>query len=518
MTDGDGSGTTFTISGGVGSIQYVMGEISEAGVKLARLAQQLAPLVDRLRSEWQWLGGAAQGLPGSYQALDAMRAAVWSAMHAQGDAADLGAEAANASRNYDDAEARNASLAAQLARMGALGAGFQVWASGPLAPLVFWSEVVAGGHDARRHGLRDAAESGLNNGPAFLAGLLGPGTALAYLLTHLGAPDAANAGVGPALVMRKFLDASGMSRPGHLEMRRVPAVDWDDRAEQWSPGHAVPDPTGGVPGSVDSTISGVLAGSRDAYGYPPGSIGVSLVERPDGSHAWIVNLPGTEDWSVVDSDNNWDLEGDMEAMTAAQAGAFAQRNIIIQDLIKGALRDAGALPTDEVMITGHSGGGIHAAAAAADPAFLAEVNVTMIIIAGAPNKNQHIAPGIDVLDMENTNDIATAADYGPAPASSTWVAVTSHRPGDSNRLNPIKAAGGAHDLDNYLEDAAELDRSNDPAIRGSRDAVNKFLAPAVAGGPVTVKKFVYQGHDVNDPVPARRKLAPPSGKEVHGAR
>jgi hypothetical protein len=523
MSEDGGSGTTFTVSGGVGSIQYTLGEISAAGVKLARLAQQLEPLVDRLRNEWRWLAGAAQGVPGSYGALDAMRAAAWSCMRVQADAAVLADEASNASKNYDDAEARSAGKAAQLARLDALDSGCLVWASGPLAPVMFWGEVIAVGNNARQHGLRDATESMLNNGPAYLTGLLGPGVAAAYLRTHAFAPDAANAGMVPAFAARKFLDMAGLSRPGQLEMRRVPAGEWDAQAAQRRPGHAAADPVEGVSGTVDSTIKGVLSGSRDAYDYPPGSIGVSEVERPDGSHAWIVNLPGTEDWSVVDSENPWDMEGDMEAMTAAQAAAFAQRNIVIQDLIKGALRDAGALRTDEVMITGHSGGGIHAAAAAADPAFLAEVNVKMIVIAGAPDKNQHVVPGVDVLDLENTNDVVTSADYGPPAGSASWVVATSHRPGDCDIVNPIKSVEGAHNLDNYLHDAAELDHSEDPAIRGSRDAVNTFLGPAVAGGPVLVRKFVYQGRDVNEPgpvkrIPVRNKPPRPTGRDVHGGR
>jgi len=498
-TGGEAPGTTFSITGGVGSIQYTLEEIADAGARLSRLGSELAPLVDRLRAEWSRLcdaGSDAASYP--YAAIDALRAAVYAAMHSQAGTVELAGKASGAARNYAQAEAGNAARAAQQERLGALAAGFQVWAWGPLAPFKLASDTFGMRNAIQKHGWRDEMESVLNNGPAYLAGLAGPGAGIAYLLTHVGAPDPATAGVAPAFALRKFLDASGLTVPGQLQMRRVPTAEWD-AAAPWQPGRAVPAPADGQPATVQATPAGVLAGSRDAYGYPPGSIGVDRLDRPDGTHAWIVHLPGTEAWSPLDSGNPWDVEGDMEGMTAAEKAQFAQKKVLVQELIKSALADAGEVPGEDVMITGHSGGGIHAAAAAADPAFLADVNVKMIVIAGAPDKNQHVAAGIDVLDLENSNDIVTAADYGPSPATGKWVTATSHRP--DNGAGGLKTFADAHDLDNYLADARALEKVDDPAIRGSRDAINAFLAPTAAGVVVAVSRFVYQGRDVNNPPP-----------------
>ncbi|WP_150117202.1 hypothetical protein [Arthrobacter sp. ERGS1:01] len=508
-TGGEGPGTTFSVTGGVGSIQYTLEEIADAGARLARLGSELAPMVDRLRAEWSWLCDAGDGAATyPYAATDALRAALYAAMHAQAGTADLAAKASVAARNYARTEAGNSARAAQQARLGALENGFQVWAWGPLAPLKLGLDALGVRGAAGRHGWRDEAESLLNNGPAYLAGLAGPGAGIAYLLSHPGAPDPATAGAAPAVALRKFLDASGMTVPGQLELRRVPTAEWDTTAP-WQPGRAVSAPLGGEPATVEATPAGVLAGSRDAYGYPPGSIGVDRLDRPDGTRAWIVHLPGTESWWPLDGGNPWDVEGDMEGMTAGSKTAFAQKEVLIQQLIKSALADAGEVSGEDVMITGHSGGGIHAAAAAADPAFLADVNVKMIVIAGAPDKNQHVAAGIDVLDLENGNDIVPAADFGPSPATGTWVTATSHRPG--NGSEGLKAFGDAHDLDNYLADARALQTVDDPAIQGSRNAINAFLAPA-AGGVVAVSRFVYQGRDVNNPQSGRTGNKP--GTEV----
>jgi len=522
MGEQEGSGTTLSTTGGVGSIRYTVGEISAAGMALARLAERLEPLVDRLRTEWEWLCAATQGAPAYPQtALDTLRTAVWSCMRAQGDTAQLARKAASAARNYDAAEAHNASVAAKGAGIQALAGGYQTWLWGPLAPVKFWADAWGSWQSAKSHGLRDATENLLNNGAAYGAGLLGPGSGAFYLLTHRGLPDTANAGVGPVNFMRKGFDWAGLTRPGRLAVRAVPAAEWNAAAGPWRPGHAVADQAGGVPGEVDATIKGLLEGSRDAYGYPPGSIGVDRVDRADGSRLWIVNLPGTEVWGEVDSENPWDFEGDLEGMTSAQSQMFAQQQVVIAELMKAALLAAGALASEEVLITGHSGGGIHAAAAAADPAFLAQVNVTMLIIAGAPVKNLHVPPGIKVVALENEHDIATAADYGPAPDSPDWVSVTSHRPGATEGRNPVEIIRDAHDLGNYLNDAQAMEHSDNPAIAGARQGVTEILLPAVPGGAVKVTKFVFQGRDVNDPVPAGAVNRPekrPTNKQARGGR
>ncbi|PYI68212.1 hypothetical protein CVV68_07785 [Arthrobacter livingstonensis] len=513
MTQDHEPGTSFTTTGGVGSVRYVLGEVSAAGARLGRVASRLEPLVDRLQSEWGLLGSATANAPNHpYAALDAMRACVWSSMRGQAEVADLARRTADAAKNYDAAEAHNAAAAAQKARLGALAAGIQTWTLGPFSAFKFWGDTAATWSHAREYGLRDATEDLLNKGGGYAAGVLGPGLGLFYLLTHAGLPDQAGAGTAAANGARKFFDWAGLSKPGHLEMRKVPAGEWNAQAGDWRPGHAVPDPSEAVEMEVGPQVAGLLAGSQDAYTYPPGSIIVDRLERAGGSHAWIVHLPGTEDWSQVDSENPWDLEGDLEGMTSMQQAQFKQQQIVVQEMMKQALQDAGALPTEDVMITGHSGGGIHAAAAAASPAFLAQVNVKMIIIAGAPAKNQPVAPGIDVLDLENENDIVPALDYGPPPDSANWVTVTSHRPGATEGVGPIGTIKDAHDLGNYIDDAAALERSDDPGIKGARDAAAKFMGAGVGSvGAMRVARTLYQGRDVNDPKPAKPK--PPTKKE-----
>lgn len=497
-----GDGTTFTISGGVGSVSYTMSAIVEAGAVLAALARRMDPLVEAVNSEVVWLVNAVPGASvptfGPGGPVEAASHALWLAQRAHMSANTLSKQFSAAAENYAATEARTAAAVAQAGKIAALQGGLGAWGCGVLAPLRMAADLGGWLKRAKAGGLRTATEEALNNGVAYGAGALGPGMGLAYLFSQPRPGEIpAPSGVQPVMAARYLADAAGLSRPGHLQMRRVPVTEWDAAAQQQGPaGHAVPEVAGGDPWAVEASLAGMVSGSRDSYSYPPGSLGVVRVERPDGNPAWIVHLPGTEDWGTFDSSNPFDMEGNLEGLTAGNKCSYRQQHVLVQELIKEALHEAGALPADEVLMTGHSGGGIHAAAAAADPDFLAEVNVKMIVIAGAPATNLDVRKTISVVDLENTQDIVTAADFGPPPASPNWVTVTSHRhPAEAGLLTTVKEA---HAVDNYVKDAQVLAASGNPAVVAQQQELAAFLGVGV-GGLAHGTKFVFQGRDVDDP-------------------
>lgn len=503
MSEWPGDGAEFTVAGGLNSIRYVLEEIATAGVTVGKVAERMGQLIGSLEAEANWLNRAAVGaMPYPYGPLAAVRNAVWVAGPVQEDTAAFALKARWAGENYADVEARNAAVIARINRFSALYKGINTWLLGPLAPVgfVFDTATLSG---QRGMGLRDLMEKILNDGGAYGAGLLGPGAAVLYLLSQLRRQGLGASGVQPAFMLRKVFDGTGLAQPGKVAVQSVPAREWDPTDPYYPPGHA--SYADGVPWNVEASIEGLLSGTADAYKYPPGSIGIVRIERPDGSNAWVVHLPGTEDWSTVDSKNPFDMEGNLEGLTAAQREAFAQQEVVVQELMKEALRASGALPGEEVIITGHSGGGIHAAAAAADPAFLAEVNVKMIIIAGSPAKNAPVTEGTAVLDLQNEHDIVTATDFGPPPEAPNWVTATSHRPPSKNGSDLGKVIQEAHAIDNYLKDAASLDQSQDPAVEESRAILRTIVGAGSAGAVIGGTKWVYQGSDVNDQPKAEPK-------------
>lgn len=499
---------TYTVSGGVGSISYVLAEIAAAGLQLQRIADQLAGTAAGVADAVCFLDTATFGLYSyPFQTLEQVRTASQGCRDCHTAVQDIAAEATTAAVRYEQAEADNARFLAVQKSTSAYYGGMQLRLGMPLAAPVFalW-QVGTAVEDARRRGLRDVVEDSVNTAPEYLAGLLGLPQGLATLLTRQPADGGlarSPLGINAAVGVRRFLDRAGTFLPGDLQLARLQPTAWNP--VQTRGATVLQD--GSVLGTMAPTLHDLYAGSKDAYTVAPSAIIVKRIDRGVAGPVWIVDLPGTEVWQPLDSGNPWDLEGDLEGMTSAQRGSFAQKQILIEEWVKAALRDAGALPFQGVMINAHSGGGIQAAAMAANPAFLAEVDVRIINIAGAPAANQDVAPGIKVLDLQNTDDLVPAADLRKPPDTADWVAVTTTpRPGPA--ANPGRLVLRAHELNGYVGDAAQLDHSLDSSVLAHRQAVLGFLGAAVVAGSVGYRKYVYQGTDRNRP-PARAR--PPAG-------
>lgn len=511
-----GDGTVLSYSGGAGSISGTFAEISALAVEMRRIVHLLEPLERQLCAEWTWLGNAAGGAGAyPYASLEAMRDAWFQSSSLHETMVRLAANAGQAGVNYAASEANTANSVANAQRSAALGQGMDAWRWGPLSAVKIALDIRGLQTTEQDRGLRDSLETMLNQSGAYVAGALGPSVTFAYLISQLGNKNAPAAGTLPAFGLRKVVDGLGIAKPGALTVRQVPEQESHPRSGKfYPPGHAVSAP--GVPWSEGSSFAAMLGGSNDAYSYPPGSIGVVRVDKPDGDRAWVVHLPGTEDWGTFDSSNPFDMEGNMEAMTAANHEKFTQQGVLVQELIKESLTASGALPGEDVVLTGHSGGGIHAAAAAADPDFLAEVNVQMIVIAGAPARNAGVGEGVSVVALENDNDVVTALDFGPPMPAPNWVTATSHRPPSGDAAGLVDVLAQAHSLDNYIDDALLLDQSGDPAVVASAEKLRTILGVGAAGGVIAGSKWVYQGRDGADP--GKGKPAPSEAKKKNRTR
>ncbi len=504
--------TKFTVTGGVGSASFTVSEIADTATRIARIAEQMSPLIDRMATEHAWLAEAALSAPFyPYDAVQALQSAVWHARGLRMETATLAQQASQAAVNYEAAETATANKIATAQQATALNHGLLLWALGPMMPLVLVSDLHRFLGRSRDKGFRDTAEDMLNDAPAYLAGLLGPGGGAAFMLAHGGPKDAGAAGSKAPVVLRRLMDAAGLLQPGRVAVRQVPVNEW---APPRSPAQAVPE-DGGRRGELEVNLEGVMRGTDEAYGLPPGSISVERVERYDGSFAWTLHLPGTEVWNKLDSSNVFDMEGNVEGLTSEQRAAFAQQDVLVQELMKEALGQSGYKAGEDVLLTGHSGGGIHVAAAAADPAFRAEVNVKMVLAAGAPIRHAAIADDVDVFDLSSSHDIIAALDYGQRPESKNWVSVTTHRPPLPEGTGGTRILGEAHAMANYLDDAKLLDASGDPAIEGYREKLVAFYGAGIAGATVKTTKWVYQGRDINEPPP--EKPRPNEGKAAMGA-
>jgi pimeloyl-ACP methyl ester carboxylesterase len=201
-------------------------------------------------------------------------------------------------------------------------------------------------------------------------------------------------------------------------------------------------------------------------GVPPGTVRVEGVRGPDGQRAWVVEIPGTQEWSPVPGENPADLTADVAALGRAATAAAAT-------VVRG-LELAGVRRREPVLLVGHSLGGMLAAALASDAAFTRRFRVTHVVAAGSPLAGYPVRPGVAVLALEHDDDLVPALDGGPDPDRADWVTV---------RRSPQRGRdpAAAHDSLAYAATGALVDASTDGSLRAWRAGLAPFLARPGAG-------------------------------------
>ena len=211
---------------------------------------------------------------------------------------------------------------------------------------------------------------------------------------------------------------------------------------------------------------------RDRAGMH-GAIQVQRVgEEPDDRY--IVYLPGTDDMRplpgpggpVRDMETNYRLIGGMD-------NAYARG-------VQQAMLDAG-LEGKDVMLVGHSQGGMVSAALAADAEFTRHFTVQHVVTAGAPTAQVEALPaGTSALHLENRGDAVPLLDGEDNP----------DQPGRTTVLfdDGTHDVVDNHSLDHYVSGAAAADASTNGSIR---DQLERMRADGFLGsGSGPVQTFV----------------------------
>lgn len=185
-----------------------------------------------------------------------------------------------------------------------------------------------------------------------------------------------------------------------------------------------------------------------------------------GQRLQIVTLPGTQDDPALGISNPFDSLGNVEGM-----GGDSR---YVAEAVAQALRQSGASPGDSVILTGYSEGGIHAVNIAARLAQDGEFTMEMVLTAAAPRGGRDLPEGVRALHLEHAEDWATGADGASNPDTRDRITVTGTAPvpeGGDGGLGP------AHQLDVYLDLAAQADASSDPSLKESLVHLAEVIAP-----------------------------------------
>jgi pimeloyl-ACP methyl ester carboxylesterase len=218
------------------------------------------------------------------------------------------------------------------------------------------------------------------------------------------------------------------------------------------------DTTGAPPRSLADAMTAL---ARRSHGSS-GEIDVRIILGTDGARRAIVDIPGTKTWDPADVA---DVTGPMTNMRALVGVPTTYEKGVLQ-----AMQTAGVRPSDDVMLVGHSEGGMVAVQAALTCAKSGQFRVTHVVTAGAPVglTVAKLPSSVQVLAVENHNDIVPHLDgrTNPDKVNVTTATITRGNGG----------IGNDHDLDeSYVPGAADLDAGHDPSVTSFLSGAHGFF-------------------------------------------
>ncbi len=286
-----------------------------------------------------------------------------------------------------------------------------------------------------------------------------PGGALQQLITD--DPQLADPGIG---VAGDVLGAGSVAAGARLV--GLPFADGMPRVTDLGGDHGL-----GAPRSLEDLLAGL---ARRDEGRP-GEIDVHFLDGGSArTRKVVVDIPGTKDWSLaLQSSDVTSIATNLRALRGAVT--TYERGVL------EAMRRAGVGPDDDVLMVGHSEGGMVAVNAARRAAASGEFRVRHVVTAGAPLGliAGTVPASVNVLALENDGDVVPHLDGAENPDRLNVTTVTAHRGHGDVIAN--------HSLDEaYLAAARDLDASGDPSVRDYLRGLAGFLTAS------TVRTHTYQ--------------------------
>ncbi len=198
---------------------------------------------------------------------------------------------------------------------------------------------------------------------------------------------------------------------------------------------------------------------------PHGAIDVRILTMPDGTRKAVVDITGTKSWDPLPT-------SDITSLTT-NGRALVGRRTAYEEGVLAAMRAAGVRRTDQVMLVGHSEGGMVAVTTARDATRSGEFDVTHVVAAGAPiGRSAADVPGrVKVLALENRTDVVPHLDGAANPDRPNVTTATGER---GNRT-----VRGDHDLTrSYLPLAGDVEASQHRSIREFLHSARGYFAAA----------------------------------------
>ena len=192
------------------------------------------------------------------------------------------------------------------------------------------------------------------------------------------------------------------------------------------------------------------------------TIGIDLFDNPTGNKTAVVYIPGTQTFGFGDGTNPLDMASNIQAMSG-NGDAASERAVLL------AIKHAGIEFSDEVILVGHSQGGMVAGNLAAYPSGFIAAGLVAIGAPLAHIKNLK-AP---VMAIEHVNDPVPNLSGKANQIRRNWVTVQriSEKP-ESN------APMFSHSLKSYRNTTVAIDSSSDVGIKNIKQEIFQKLGTA----------------------------------------
>lgn len=207
------------------------------------------------------------------------------------------------------------------------------------------------------------------------------------------------------------------------------------------------------------------AESADSYQdlisrIPRADEGAAQIRIEEYDSGYVVYLSGTIDSGVEPTTEPWDMTSNITAIAELDSGSYTAAVM--------AMREAGITAQDNVILVGHSQGGLVAAQLAASGNY----TVSDVVTVGAPLHQVEIPEEINVVAVEHKEDVIPSLSGVATPAAiATHTTVTrslfAHSAAPRGELLP------AHNLSRYVETAAVMDRSGDPKLTAEQKRISE---------------------------------------------
>ncbi|WP_344043059.1 hypothetical protein, partial [Nocardioides panacihumi] len=189
-----------------------------------------------------------------------------------------------------------------------------------------------------------------------------------------------------------------------------------------------------------------------------GAIEVQTITGAGGGRRHVVYLPGVEEWNVPGSGTD---VRDLGAAVSLSAGVQTAYGAGVLE----ALHEAGVGPGEQVLLVGHSEGGMQSVQLAARDS---PYDITRVVTLGSPIVPADVPPDVEILALEHEGDPVPLLDAGAAPSPQ----VVSVR-FDSGTASP---SFDKHHLAHYSAAAVAAEQSSDPRVQEAIAGLSPFLA------------------------------------------